>query len=551
MTTRKLLALAALIAPLAAYQAQAADDATASAISATAAIAAPAMVQSPFAAKLAEAIAALPAVNTDPEKKDREALAAFYQARQHEALWVEGSSLSPKAKALIDGIGTADAHGLSARDFKLPEAGAALASPEAQAAAELQLTQAAQTYARFARGGRIADPITMLSPNLDRRPQWIEPKNVLDGLATAPDAGAYLTGLNPKHEQYERLRKLYVAEIEKSGGKGKLSKLAKHLRANMEMWRWLPDDMGTQTGAMAKGMYVFNNVPEFMQYVVRDGEIVRTERIVVGQLDKQSAIFSRPLKYVVLRPLWRVPESIEVNEIWPGLIKGGRVMTHFGMEVQTKDGKTVDWHKIDWAKTDIRQYDIVQPPGPLSVLGHVKFSFPSQHTIYMHDTPDKYMFRSSVRTLSHGCLRVQNPMELAEMILKEDKGWDADKIAELNTSGPLNNEVAIDKRIPIHIVYFTAWVDGDGGLKEFRDIYGHEKRVTLALDGQWDKIDHGKDDQAPVVANFDPATLAAKRRGDTLAAADDPFAGGGRKRAGSGKDSGGGLGDLLSALFGG
>jgi len=216
-------------------------------------------------------------------------------------------------------------------------------------------------------------------------------------------------------------------------------------------------------------------------------------------------------------------------------------------------GERVDWHKIDWANADINAYEFVQPPGPRSVLGHVKFSFPSQHTIYMHDTPDKYMFNSAVRTLSHGCLRVRNPMALAEMILAEDKGWDAGKIAELNKSGPLNNEVPLDKRIPIHVAYYTAWVDGDGGLKNFPDIYGHEKRVTQALNGQWDKIDHGKDDQAPVEANFDPRALAARAKGGDVTTADnaaDPFGGSG-KRGRAGKGQKGGLGDLLSALFGG
>jgi len=511
----------------------------------------PAPSLSPFAFKLAAAISVLPEGATEPERKDRAAIDAFYGARRGEPVWLAGEALSPKAKALIEAIGGADAYGLAAADFKLPADGAALATPEAQAATELQLTAAALAYARFARGGRIAEPITQLTANLDRRPQWIEPKLVLEGLAAAPDAGAYLTGLNPRHEQFERLRKLYVAELSKAKH-GKLTKQAEHLRANMEMWRWLPDDMGTQTGVPGKGMYVFNNVPEFMQYVYKDGEIVRAERIVVGMLDKQSAIFSRPLKYVVLRPEWHVPDSIKVNELWPGLIKHTRVMSAFGIEVK-KDGERVDWHKVDWANADINAYEFVQPPGPRSVLGHVKFSFPSQHTIYMHDTPDKFMFNSAVRTLSHGCLRVRNPMALAEMILAEDKGWDADKIAELNKSGPLNNEVPLDKRIPIHVAYYTAWVDGDGGLKNFPDIYGHEKRVTQALNGQWDKIDHGKDDQAPVEANFDPRALAARAKGGDVTAADnaaDPFGGSG-KRGRAGKGQKGGLGDLLSALFGG
>ena len=224
-------------------------------------------------------------------------------------------------------------------------------------------------------------------------------------------------------------------------------------------------------------------------------------------------------------------------------------MASYGIEVQ-KDGATVDWHKIDWASADVKEYDFIQPPGPRSVLGHVKFTFPSQHTIYMHDTPDKYMFNASVRTLSHGCLRVHNPMQLAEMILKEDKGWDPDKIAELDRSGPLNNEVPIDKRIEIHVAYFTAWVDGEGKAKSFRDIYGHEKRVTQALDGQWEAIDHGKDDQAPVEANFDPQALASRAHDGAGTAMDDPFAGGKAGKNGA-KDGGGGVGDFLSALFGG
>ena len=208
--------------------------------------------------------------------------------------------------------------------------------------------------------------------------------------------------------------------------------------------------------------------------------------------------------------MWRVPESIKVNELWPSMLRGGGLMRQYDLELQTKDGKTLDWRQIDWTKADIRNYEVVQHTGSKSVLGRVKFSFPSQHTIYMHDTPDKWMFRSSQRTLSHGCLRVKNPMELAEIILKEDKGWDRSKINELDRSGPLNNEIAIDKRIPIHLVYFTAWVNEDGRQKIFADIYGHEKRVTLALDGQWGKINKGRDHLAPVRPNFNPAKVAAR-----------------------------------------
>ena len=270
----------------------------------------------------------------------------------------------------------------------------------------------------------------------------------------------------------------------------------------MEEWRWM-GDMGE--------LHVLNNIPEFMQYVYKNGEIIRSEKIVAGLIDKQSSVFSRPLKHVVLRPMWRVPESIKVNELWPSLLRGGGLMREYGLELQTKDGKAVDYRQIDWSKADIRNYEVIQPPGGKSVLGVVKFSFPSQHTIYMHDTPDKWMFRPAQRTLSHGCLRVKNPVDLAEIILKEDKGWDKAKIAELMRSGPLNNEVVIEKRIPIHLTYFTAWVDGNGKLKTFADVYGHEKRITQALDGKWDQINKGRDHLAAVQLNFDPTQPQAAR----------------------------------------
>lgn len=481
----------------------AATPLTTGAISTVAAPAETAPAPSAVVIELRSKLTRLPSGLAEKELADQTALADFYATRDGAGLWMTDTGLTAKARALIAEIKNADAYGLDAKDFRLPsvpDSETATLTTEAAADAELQLSLAALKYARFARGGRISDPAAQLNTNLDRRPQWIEPKIILDQLAASNEPDAVLRDLHPKHPQFEKLRELYVNALPKAGTA--MSASTKRLRANMEMWRWMNPDMGN--------LHVLNNIPEFMQRVYKDGEVIRSEKIVAGMLDKQSSIFSRPLKYVVLRPTWRVPESIKVKELWPSLLRGGGYMRQYGLVLQTKDGKTLDWRKIDWVKSDIRQYDVIQPPGPRSVLGHVKFSFPSQHTIFMHDTPDKWMFRSSQRTLSHGCLRVQKPMDLAEIILQEDKGWDKDKIAELNRSGPLNNEVAIEKRIPIHLTYFTAWVGDDGRMKISADIYGHEKRVTQALDGQWDKINKGRDHLAPVEPNFNPAAVAAR-----------------------------------------
>lgn len=477
-------------------------------------------------------LAAAKASDEEREKMDQTALTEFYAARHGDGLWVTASGLKPETKALITEIENANAYGLDASAFKLPklENGALTATDtDTLADAEIQYSTAALQYARFARGGRIPDPAEMLTTEFDRRPQWIDPATVIKALADSHEPDAYLRSMHPQQPQFEKLRELYVTMLPADGNLAKLSPAAKRLRANMEMWRWMWPDMGD--------FYVLNNIPEFMQYVYKDGEIIRSAKIVAGEVDKKSTIFSRPLKYVVLRPAWRVPESIMVNELWPSLIRGGGLMRQYGLQLQTKDGRRVDWRQYDWSSTDIRNFIVLQPPGPKSVLGRVKFSFPSQHTIFMHDTPDKWMFRPAQRTLSHGCLRVQNPMQLAEMVLKEDKGWDAAKIAELDRSGPLNNEVPISKEIPIHLVYFTAWVTDDGKLKTFNDVYGHEKRVTLALDGQWSKIKKGRNHLAPVEPSFNPGAVASKSRGRDSAT---------RRSAQSNAT----LGDIIGSAFG-
>ncbi|MBN9248332.1 MAG: L,D-transpeptidase family protein, partial [Hyphomicrobium sp.] len=467
-----------------------------------AAIAAPAVQQDDAVLMAVRTkLATEPAADDERDRKDQTALADFYKDRHGEALWVTASGVKAEAKTLATEIENADAYGLDANRFKLPnlvDGALTVTDTDSLAAAEIQFSKAALLYARDARGGRIPDPAEMLTTNLDRRPQWIEPKVIIEALAATHEPDAYLRSLQPQQPQFEKLRQIYLTMLPKDGKPGKLSPAAKRIRANMEMWRWMWPNMGD--------FYVLNNIPEYMQYVYKDGQVIRSEKIVVGLLDKQTTIFSRPLKYVVLRPAWRVPESIMVNELWPNLIRGGGMMRQYGLQIVTKNGqRPVDYRSIDWATSDIRNYDVIQPPGSKSVLGHVKFSFPSQHTIYMHDTPDKWMFKPAQRTLSHGCLRVWKPMQLAELILKEDKGWGPEKIAELDRSGPLNNEIPITKEIPIHLVYFTAWVGEDGKLKTFRDVYGHEKRVTQALDGQWEKINKGRDHLAPVEPSFNPS----------------------------------------------
>ncbi len=263
------------------------------------------------------------------------------------------------------------------------------------------------------------------------------------------------------------------------------------LLANMEQWRWMPDDLGD--------LYVIANIPEFTLRIVKNGAVIHTERIITGLVDKQTPVFSETMKSIAFQPRWNVPNSIKVNELYPSLARGGTYFSRQGLRI-SKNGRDVDPESIDWSYTDIRTYDVYQPPGASNVLGELKFNFPNKHTVYMHDTNARGLFEEVSRPFSHGCMRVRNPRRMAEILLGEDKGWDAAKIADLITNGPPNNEVPIERRVGVHVTYFTAWVDDAGELQTARDVYGHEERINLALAGRWEQIAKGPNHLAPVKA---------------------------------------------------
>ena len=159
------------------------------------------------------------------------------------------------------------------------------------------------------------------------------------------------------------------------------------------------------------------------------------------------------------------------------------------------NGREVDPATVDWTTADMRAFHIYQPPGAGNALGQVKFLFPNKHDVYMHDTPTKSLFANPVRAYSHGCMRVRDPLKFAEMLLSEDQGMPMSRIVQLANSGPQNNEIRLKKKVPIHVTYFTAWVDDDGKLKTFADIYGHEPKVHLGLEGKAHLIAQEKDEK--------------------------------------------------------
>lgn len=311
---------------------------------------------------------------------------------------------------------------------------------------------------------------------------------------------------------------------------------------NMERWRWLPEDLGA--------LHVQNNIPEFVGRVYKGSDKIFEERIIIGQPSWPTPILSSSMKTVVFKPSWGVPDGIKMKELLPRLKKatggggffdqlfgggssgGARVLAAYGLKPSV-NGRPVDADSVNWNSVDIRQFSFTQPPGGQNPLGEVKFMFPNRHDVYMHDTTQRSLFAQSFRALSHGCIRVQNPKKLAEVLLAEDKGWSADKVRGMFSGG---GEVALDKEIPVYLTYFTARVDDDGKLRTFKDLYGHDGRLLSALAGRTIRYEAPAASGSDVVAsaeddNFVPAsepsqtkkknskktssTASAKPRGET------------------------------------
>jgi murein L,D-transpeptidase YcbB/YkuD len=252
---------------------------------------------------------------------------------------------------------------------------------------------------------------------------------------------------------------------------------------NMERWRWLPHDLGA--------FYVMVNVPEFTLRVVEEGEVVHTARVVVGKPDKQTPVFSDEMEEVVFNPYWNVPNSIKNEEIAPYFSQGGgffgggwdtSILKRHGLRIKY-GGRDIDPDAVDWSRNDLRNFDLVQPPGPSNVLGKVKFLFPNSHDVYMHDTSQKFLFNNAVRAESHGCMRVQYPDQLAKVVLKYAKNWSPGQV-DANWNGMDDNHVMLERKIPVYVSYFTVRVNEDGSLSTFNDLYGHDARMTAALNGR-------------------------------------------------------------------
>jgi len=418
-----------------------------------------------------------PGLRKDANPDDLAALAAFYGMTTGSPLWMTEMGFTAKGQAALFEIEKADDWGLSAAAFELPQAGDLPASLEAQALAEIKLDLAILKYARFARGGRL-NP-SKISDLFDQVPPLRDPKTVMSEIAAADAPDAYLRSLHPKHEQFERLRQALLAARARVDAGGKPAANAVEIRRliiNMERWRWMPEDLGA--------IYVWNNSPEFMLYVVKDGKTIYSDKTLVGTIGYATPVFSADMKTIVFNPDWIAPETVVTENLLPPLRSENYSILKIHKLSVSYQGNPVNPTKVDWGRVNILNYTFSQKAGPDNVLGKVKFLFPNKHTVYMHDTLPvrrKY-FQKPMRAIGHECVRMEKPDKFAEVLLAEDKGWPAGQVQDL-LDHSTNSPVTINHEIPVHMTYFTAVVDEAGKVATFVDLYGLDNKLATALFG--------------------------------------------------------------------
>lgn len=488
------------------------------------------------AEKLKELLAGKQFERLVPQKRERTAIEAFYEARDFAPLWVESGAVAARTKAAILRLKAADADGLDSSDYAAPDL-AVLGGADAAAAGDVDLkfTITVLTYARQAQAGRVTP--SRISPNIDFTPVGPEPADVLNRIAATQDVAKILESYNPPHDGYKAL-KAKLAELRGKAGEPDVvqipsGKVLKVMKRPMEDARvpLLRQRLGIEgdAGNLVYDAALASAVKDFQKQkklaangVLAQGTIDalngRTKsrdinaivsnmerwRWLPRDLGKNYVMVNVPdftLKVVRDRSVvWRTKivtgkagtpspsfsaqiETIQLNPTWhvPQSIIYGEYLPALQQDptVLARMGLVMD-------RAADGSISIRQPPGERNALGRIKFNFPNKFQVYLHDTPDKKLFEHERRAYSHGCMRVQNPTMFGEVLASialPQERYTAERFQRMFGSG--EQWIRFKTVIPVHLLYMNAYVDDAGHLVVREDIYGYDGRVQSALRGEY------------------------------------------------------------------
>jgi murein L,D-transpeptidase YcbB/YkuD len=410
----------------------------------------------------------------------------FYTQNGQHLVWSDGRRPRSQADGLLRALGAADREGLDPADYHVDALRSRRQSFDAAHAADvdLELTYAYLSYAWDLTHGT-SDP-----EDLD--PHWHAVQRDVDlhaALQNGLDENRIeesLERLAPAAPQYQGLKHQlarYRAMTPQGGSPSNPANLAnpanpgnaeavRLIAINMDRWRWLPDDLGSR--------YVMVNIPAFHLDVVENGRSVLGMNVVTGKPDSPTPVLADRMTYVVFSPYWNIPPDIVRNETLPHALKDPAYLERNNIEIVrggSTDATPVDPSTVDWnaVAADIR---FRQRPGKGNSLGLVKFVFPNHFNVYLHDTPAPALFERIERDFSHGCVRIEQPRELAKYVLSDQPEWTDEKIDQAMQAGT-ERTVTLKQPLPVYLVYFTAW-EQNGAVQFAKDVYGHDRKQTAA-----------------------------------------------------------------------
>jgi len=372
------------------------------------------------------------------QQKPGEFVRQIYEHRDFRPVWIARGRKLPKLEQFFQLVKDRS-HGLQAERFGVPELNQD--QPANPIQFDIDVTSALVRYAS-----------ALARQDVD----W---KKELQDAIESNSIAQLADRLAPIHADYVRLSAALINASPED---------REQIELNMNRWRKVPDDLGAR--------HLRINVAAF-ELEVHDGdEIPLRMKVVVGDNENKTPLFSSEMKYVVFSPYWNIPESILTKETLPKIRANPEYAIRQNLEVVRVSGKRVeviDPEDVDWDKVGESDIQLRQRPGSRNSLGLVKFIFPNRHNVYLHDTPADNLFDRLTRNFSHGCIRVEKPQELAEYVLRDQQEWTPERIRTAMHAGA-EKHVSLKEALPVHILYFTAWADAGGVLHLADDVYGYD-----------------------------------------------------------------------------
>lgn len=434
------------------------------------------------AAKYDALIRVIPvALNAPAHYRHSDALQRFYKQRNHRPLWLdENGQWQRKPEAFITAISRAAEEGLNPQDYplqQLVDSKPHFANPVDAAVYELAVTDIAMDYIAALRYGRVNPQSVFPSffiPDTNRDLAY-----PLQQIADAWNSEEAIYAQAPSVADYARLREAlaqYRALAAQGDVSGDLHKRIVQIILAMERWRWLPRDLGDK--------YVLVNTAGYYAIAVENDRIHVNTPVIVGQVAHPTPSFSSYITNVKFYPDWSVPSSITKRYILKQIREGG----WNGYELYDGNGKKIPLtpEVVGQLKEEyFPPYRLRQKPGVHNALGLARFSVENDYSIYLHDTPKSALFAENNRNFSSGCVRVADPVRLAQFLLVGNSPLSAEEIVDKFTIKRQNvlktDIIPLATKIPVHIIYMTAWIGEDGNVHFADDAYGHDATLKAAM----------------------------------------------------------------------